>query len=564
MVRRSHSYPQVAVRAEALVDVSVAAVPEGIRVAGALRLARRRNARLLVTGARCVLREDLVRAAALGLGHLRAVDLARALPIVESGADEVRVRRALAAGSPLVLIRERRAIVGAVAGNARRRGPTPVASLAIRFVRSVPEEVRAVLETAAEVAATHGARAFAVGGLVRDVQLGGPTRRSDLDIVVEGDGLTVARHLADVLHGPLVEHRRFLTASVEAPGVGRVDVATARTERYETPGALPRVAPATIAHDLGRRDFSINAMAVELGSGGFGLLDPEGGRVDLARRRLRVLHPLSYVEDPTRMFRASRYAIRLGLRPDRNTRSAQALALRLAPYAALSGQRLVTELWRALAEERSSSVLVHLAEHGVLRLLHPRYRADAATRRRLAELSPALGWARDRGLDVEPLELAVLALVAAQPPAIANGVLDRLGLAGEPRARIERSMAGAPGRVRALRAASTPSARARLLRPCSPVEVAWLWLVGGCDEPRSAPVRRMVEWFSGLDRAHVALTGADLIALGVPRGPKVARILEAIRDRRLDGAIADRAGEEKLVRAWVTKGGGWWSRNSSS
>ncbi len=128
-------------------------------------------------------------------------------------------------------------------------------------------------------------------------------------------GWRSARLLAAEIGGALVEHARFLTASVTCDR-RRVDIATARAERYEVPAALPRVRPAAIGEDLRRRDFTVNAMAAELSSGAFLLVDPLGGRRDLQRRRLRVLHPLSFVEDPTRIFRAARYGARLGLTPD--------------------------------------------------------------------------------------------------------------------------------------------------------------------------------------------------------------------------------------------------------
>ena len=554
MARRSHAYPQVRVDAAALVDVPAVAAPAGIRVGDALRLARRRDARLLVADGRCVLRDDLVRAQALGLDALGAGALARALPTVDAGADEVAVRRALAGGAPLVAVRDRRGIVGAVAAPAARRA-APVASLGARFTRAVPDAVRAVLARVAELAAAHGARAFAVGGLVRDVCRDAAVTRRDLDVVVEGDGLRVARHLADALGGTLTEHPRFLTASVEAPGLGRIDVATSRAERYETPGALPRVLPAGIAQDLARRDFTVNALAVELASGGFGLLDPFGGRADLARRRLAVLHPLSYVEDPTRLFRAGRYAVRLGLAPDAATRRAQALALAHAPYPALSGQRLATELERVLAEARPDAVLLRLAAGGVLRLLHPRWRLTAATRRRLTALPAALAWAVGAGLAVPPLELALLALLADQPPALAAAALDRLGLAGEPRARVGRGLEGAPALGAALLDAGRPSARARLLRERAPVELAWLWLDAAATGGRPAPVGAIVAWFAGLEPRGGALGGEDVIALGVPRGPAVARVLAELRDARLDGTVTDRAMEEDLVRHRILEGG---------
>src|SRR5919108_5668214 len=219
-----------------------------------------------------------------------------------------------------------------------------------RFERALDAGTRALLATAGRLAGAHGATAYVVGGLVRDVWLGRAAVQHDLDVVVEGDALAVARALADAHGGTLVEHTRFLTASVALSDGRRVDLVTARSERYEGGGSLPRVLPAGIAQDLRRRDFTVNALAVELGSGAFGLLDPLGGAVDIGRRTLRVLHPLSFVEDPTRIFRAARYAVRLGFTLDAWSARCRALALELVPFAALSPARIVAELERILAE----------------------------------------------------------------------------------------------------------------------------------------------------------------------------------------------------------------------
>src|SRR5207249_3847867 len=232
------------------------------------------------------------------------------------------------------------------------------------------------------------------------------------------------------------------------------------------PGALPRVLPAAIADDLRRRDFTVNAMAIELASGEFGLIDPLGGRVDLARRRLRTLHPLSYVEDPTRIFRAARYAARLGLSPDRATARAASLALRLAPYPALAGQR------------------------------------SAA----------------------------------------------RLGFSGGPLAVLKRAQATGGALAAELARASAPSARARQLRGRAPLELAGLWLSGGQD------LRGALDWFVGIDPRLVSLDGDDVVALGVPRGPAVARVLAEVRDARLDGTLVNRAMEAEDVRQWLARG----------
>ncbi len=545
VARRAHAYPQARLAAGDLVDVTVVTAPAGITVGAALTLLRKRDARVAGVDDRYVLREDLVRASLLGLVELRAADVGRELPSVDARADEVAVRRRLQTGAPLVLVHDRRGPVGAVA--ARPGGRDAGVSAAARVARCVPTETRALLESIGRLAGTLRARAFLVGGMVRDVWRETPIERRDLDIVVEGDGLALARQLARDLDGTVREHPRFLTASVEAAGPGRIDVATARSERYESRGALPRVLPATLDDDLRRRDFTVNAMAIELHSGAFGLHDPLGGRLDLAARRLRVLHPLSCVEDPTRIFRAARYATRLGLVPDRTTVRARALALRLVPYPALSGRRLVAELERILAEADPAAILVQLGRAGAFRLLDARYRFTAATRSRAGALPAALAWARTLGAPAA--DLAALALVGGQARDVVVTALTRLAFAGERHGRLVRALDEGPAALTALAAAATPSERARCLRECSPVELGWLWLSGD-DRTRAA-----LEWYTTLDPRLVDLSGDDVVALGVPRGPGVARVLAELRDGRLDGRLASRAMEVEHVRQWMAKGG---------
>ena len=546
VAKRAHAYPQVSLVAVDLVNTAVTHAPAPIAIGAALRLARKRDAAIVVVDGRCALREDLVRASLLGLDDLASTAVARDLPCVDAGAGEVTVRRLLAEGAPLVVVRDRRGPVGAVAARGATTATLPTAR---RVADRLSSDTRALLESIGRLAAARGARAFLVGGMVRDLWRDAEMTSADLDVVVEGDGLAVARELARALGGSVREHRRFLTASVEAPRTGRIDVTTARSERYESRGALPRVMPAGIDQDLRRRDFTINAMAIELHSGAFGLLDPLGGRAALVRRRLRVLHPLSYVEDPTRVFRAARYATRFGFAQDAATARARALALRLVPYAALSGQRLAAELERILAEARAELTLSRLGTDGAFRLLDPRYRFTASTAHLVAELPGALAWVRARGLGVEPVELGVLAITGDQPQAIATAALERLAFAGEPLARLRHALAEGRALVARLRDANAPSARARVLREQAPVVLAWLWLVG------DGRTRAVLDWYLGLARALVALSGDEVVALGVPRGPAVARVLAELRDGRLDGRITDRAMEIAQVRHRVTRGG---------
>jgi tRNA nucleotidyltransferase (CCA-adding enzyme) len=537
VARRAHTYPQVSLTAADLVDTPVVVAPPSITVGDALRLSRRRHARVLACGAAThVLVEDLARADTLGLGELAAAEVSQPLPVVEAQAPELRVRRALTDGAPVVIVRGR-------SGGAIARGASPRAvSLVARVNAALSPATREVLDAVTRLAAAHGGRAFLAGGLVRDVWRGETSAARDLDVVIEGDGPGVARALASELGGALVEHERFLTASVATARHGRIDVVTARTERYERPGALPRVLPGSMAQDLRRRDFAVNAMAVELGSGAFGLLDPLGGVTDLERRRLRILHPLSFVEDPTRMLRAVRYAARLGLTADRWTLRCQALALRLAPYPALSASRLAGELERLLSEPSPGAVLALAVRGGVMRLLDPGWRPSRATATRLAALNATLEWAAAHRL-ATPLAVTALALASEQRPTVATAMPERLGLSGELLSRVRRALEEAPHLATRVRATRSRSEAARLLREAGDVALTLLHLT----EPEA---RERLDWYVREGRTVApGLGGDEVIALGVPRGPMVSEVLQTLRDGRLDGRFGDREAELRYVRS---------------
>jgi tRNA nucleotidyltransferase (CCA-adding enzyme) len=545
MARRGHAYPSIRVPASELVNLRVVSLPAETQVEDALALATRLDAAALAPGGgarRLVLREDLRRAAALGLGGLVADRLARPIPVVKAGASEISVRRHQAGGAPLVGVREGNILVGAV-GTGRlhvREGQ----SMASRLTATLTPPGLSLLARVGELAEMNGGRAFAVGGVVRDA-LGSEVSAGvhDLDVVVEGDGLAVARLLASDLGGTLVEHDRFLTASVRDGAGRRVDIATARAEHYRSPGALPQVRPAGIGEDLRRRDFTVNAMAAELSSDAFSLIDPLGGQDDLRRRWLRLLHPLSFVEDPTRIFRAARYQARLDLVADPWTAACRELALEQAPYADLSGPRILAELELILREPRADTAVAALGGVGAFRLLDRRHQFTPTTAARVGELASARAWAQAHGLAAPAAELLLLAVLGDQPPDIAHRALRRLGFEGEPGQRLGRSLEGGARLGQALRTATANSARARLLRQRSALEQTWLWLSG------DAGVRSAVTRFLERDGAVESwLNGDEIVGLGIARGPAVGRMLEELRDGRLDRTVANRAAAEDHVR----------------
>lgn len=226
----------------------------------------------------------------------------------------------------------------------------------------MPAAVRPLLARIGRLAEARHMRAYAVGGCVRDWLL----RRGplvDLDVAVEGDGIILAKAAAAALRARVEAHTQFGTASLHAGAARRVDFATCRTESYARPAAYPKVAPGPLEADLFRRDFTINAMAVALAPAAFGtLVDPFGGAADLRRRQLRILHPRSFVDDPSRILRGIRFAVRFGLRWEPATARAARAAVAQGALGWLNVGRLHRELDRMLAEEDPRACLQRLAE----------------------------------------------------------------------------------------------------------------------------------------------------------------------------------------------------------
>jgi tRNA nucleotidyltransferase (CCA-adding enzyme) len=558
MARSGVAYPQVEPGVAAMMHRRVAVCPPDATVSGAARLADRMGAEAVLLGRRVLRPASLARAREWGFGAMPAAAVAGPmLPTLPATASEVAARRVLIGGAPAVLVVDRGRIVGVVEG---RGVPRPALSLAHRLEQpgNASREARLrLLRLAGKVGEALGTPAYAVGGFVRDALLGRPAL--DVDLVVVGDGVAFADRLALEVGGRLTVHAGFGTASIEMTQpfdgavLGRVDVATARRERYEAPGALPRVSAAPLAEDLERRDFSVNAMAIALDPAAFGrLVDPVGGAQDLARRRLRVLHPLSFVEDPTRIFRAARYAARLGFRLDADGRRALRLALAVRAYPALSGQRLAAEVARIAGEATGWRACGLLVGWGALGLWHPGYRSGPAGR---ARLHAARRLAEAVGLDavgLDPASAALLALLVDQRAPVVHGSLARLAITGG-RAR-ELAAAGVEGRRlarRLRRPRCRTSAVAEALAGATAPALAAAWLLGG------RLVRRRLEWFVRAGRrVKPQLTGEDVMALGIARGPDIGRALAALRRARLDGTVVTRDEECRYLRQWRLAGKG--------
>jgi tRNA nucleotidyltransferase (CCA-adding enzyme) len=388
------------------------------------------------------------------------------------------------------------------------------------------EPLRVLLRVTTSIATEQGIALWAVGGCVRDLAAGLDVR--DLDLAVDVDAAGLASAVARRVGGVATVETRFGTASVSAGGY-RVDLATLRTERYRRPGALPTVRlGATVEDDLGRRDFSVNAIALGLTGARAGqVVDPHGGLPDLEARRLRVLHAKSFIDDATRLWRGARYAARLGLRPEPATaRLIEEGARWIAP---ISGQRLWAEFERTAEERRVLTALRLLENWGVLEATSAGFTLSGASRRAL----------RGRRGPVAPAVL--LAATAAPLDADVRGAaVRRLGAPREAARAVDdavRLLATRTEAPEALEAASTTAQAVRM---------AARWLEPQRQRELQRALRRW-EW----TRPH--LDGSDLAELGVPAGPAIGVALRRLRRARYLGTLAGVADERRAVRAWLAE-----------
>ena len=376
----------------------------------------------------------------------------------------------------------------------------------------------------------------AVGGAVRDVLLG--RRPAEVDLVVVGDATVVARRLVESLGGRLRVHERFKTATLEV-GAAHFDLASARRERYPRPGALPEVElGATLPEDLERRDFTVNAVAVSLADGT--VTAHPHALADLDARRLRVLHPRSFHDDPTRLIRLCRYSGRLGLTVERSTRALVDAALAANALETVSGERIGREL-RLAAREPQPRTLRVLACVGVAAPVLGATRIDLELVAAALRLCPPDG-RRDL--------LALAAAMARQELEPLAARLRRFAFPREDADRVVRVAAAAPELVETLRheLAAAPS-RVHALLSGQPVEA--VALAGALS--RSPEAAATVEWFlRELRHVRPLLSGHDLEGAGLS-GPQVGHGLAAALATALDRPDADRA--EQLAAALAAAGG---------
>jgi len=398
----------------------------------------------------------------------------------------------------------------------------------------LPSEKQTLLSIIAGQAASLGMPCYLVGGFVRDLLLGKPV--NDLDVIVEGDAIRFGESLVKQHGGKLTSHHKFHTAIWHLPSSflihpSSLDLITARKETYKTPGALPTVQPAAIDDDLRRRDFTINAMAIRIDGDHFGeLLDPLHGQADLEEGLIRVLHPNSFMDDPTRIFRAIRYEARYSF-----TLHPSSVSLvtpgSLAYISTLSGERIRHELDLIFEEENSLQMILRAGSLDVFKWIHPDL--------------PIFNSAYSDFLNALP----ILDIPASR---ITMGyMLWFLDLSEESIMSIERRLDFSSDLTHAVWAASLlkkslaflvnskPSEWTFALEKLPLLSIYAVYLISREDA--------LLDYLSVWRHIKSHTTGDDLKARGLPPGPRFGEILTQLRAAWLDGEVTNEKQEKELL-----------------
>jgi len=410
-----------------------------------------------------------------------------------------------------------------------------------------------LLRQIGRLADKRGVSVYLVGGVARDLLL--KRENWDLDLTVEGDGIAFARLVADRYGAGLAVFERFATARLAFPDGLKMDIATTRRESYAQPAVLPTVQPASIEEDLSRRDFTINAIAVQLNPRQFGrLLDPYGGQRDLRARTIRVLHAGSFQDDPTRIFRAIRFEQRFGFRLERTTVHLLAQAASTNLIQQLSGPRLQNEILLLFAEHDPVRAISRLAQLKLLRFLHRRLCYTKNVKRVVTAVPKAFAWWASRFPDsvIDRPIVYLMALSNESSPVVVAAMIRRLALSREQAKNVS---AGGRRVDRALKKLTNkgtvrPSQVYRLLADFSD-EALVLLLAKQVSEQhgvRLSLLKRHLVAYVKNKAVRTALTGRDLQAMGLQPGPQYKTILGKLLDARIDGMITTEAEERAFVQ----------------
>ncbi len=424
-----------------------------------------------------------------------------------------------------------------------------VSNLLKKMVSVLPAEIMGLLKNIGNLANSVDYRAFVVGGLVRDLELG--VKNLDLDIVVEGDAIKLGQELAKELGASLVIHRRFGTCSVITKDRFKIDLATARKEIYEHPAALPKVQFSSLKDDLIRRDFTVNAMAISINKDSFGqLIDFFNGEEDLSAGRIRVMHDGSFIDDPTRIFRAVRFESRFAFRIDAHTEELIKTAIKKEMFDKVAPQRIRDEIELILKEKDPLKSLKRMAQLDELRFLHPGMKLSAQMVRLYGLIDKICAWYNGSAFRKRSIEKWLMYLMALTRPLSYKETVsfcDKFSLRRGEKIRMVsyKKDAGKILEKLASKKSLLPSKIYCLLEPLS-FEVILMIAAeaeSGRGPGKKLVTRRIEDFFRKYNGMRISVKGEDLQSLGLKPCPEFKTIMKKVLYEKLDGKLKNKNDE---------------------
>ena len=434
------------------------------------------------------------------------------------------------------------------------------ANLHKQLATRLPPALLSLLQTIGKLADTQEVAAFLVGGFVRDLLMNIPN--FDLDVVIEGDGILFGKTLAQELKAEWTIHERFGTVSIalpktlNIPQMHHLDIATARTEYYEYPTALPTVERSSIKKDLYRRDFTINALAIRLNRTPGELLDFFGGRRDLKDKIVRVLHSLSFVEDPTRVFRAIRFEQRFGFQISKETQYFIQQAETMELFHRLSGSRLGNELIHILEEPEPAKGIQRLSQFKLFQFIHPKLQWKEPGPTLFASGEKILAWheVESAKAGTERWLLYALAWFESLGKAELVKTWKRLGFPQRTTATAGEFLEAQSTLMRTLNKKHlAPSEIYDLLTPWPKELVLFLMTKAQSKPTTHVALERIRDYFTTFQHVTITLTGHDLEEMGLPKGPAYRRVLDRVFKAKLDGLVSTPKDEYRLAKTFITQ-----------
>ncbi len=417
------------------------------------------------------------------------------------------------------------------------------------------EEILKKLEEIGDLADELGYHAYLVGGFVRDMIL--QNDNYDIDIVIEGDGIIFAEEMSKRFRVKMRSHKEFATAKIIYPDGFKVDIASARLEYYKHPAALPVVEHSSLKLDLHRRDFTINTLAISLNKNTFGeLIDFFGAQRDIKEKTIRVLHSLSFVEDPTRVFRAIRFELRFGFKIGKHTLDLIKNAVKLNFLARIRGKRIWTELALILEEDAPEAILKRLKELDLLKFISSSIVFNREKEKLFGQMHAVVKWHEFlyQGKSLEKLQYYVLGLIdhmkREDVPEFCNNM--------EMSERVKKKIIENEERVQDVMAKLSmgisvmkKSAIYRLLEPLS--REAKLFIMA---RTKSEEIKKAISgYITNRDSYRLFFTGEDLKKLGIQEGPIYKEVLEALKDAKIDMNLKTKEDETHFVDIYLMEKG---------